>query len=204
MLEHPEIVEVDAALIARSRRDPEVFAEIFERHFDAVHSYLARRTDSRTADDLAAEVFLTAFRSRSRYDDTRPHALPWLYGIAHNLLLHHQRSISRKIRAIARLGQPPEEGDHSDHVVESVDAAHAAQTLSLALSRLAPIDREAFLLNVVERLSYAEIAEVVQVPLGTVKSRIARSRSQLQEHMSQIGKVPSTTRRKGHQDAEQR
>jgi RNA polymerase sigma-70 factor, ECF subfamily len=76
----------DAAVIERSRGEPERFAVIVDRHFGEIHRYLARRAGEKTADDLAAEVFLAAFAQRQRYDAARPSARPWLYGIATNLV----------------------------------------------------------------------------------------------------------------------
>ena len=64
-----------------------MFAAVFDRHYEAVHRYLARRMGPDLADDLAAETFTTAFDVRCRYDTAHPDALPWLFGIATNLVL---------------------------------------------------------------------------------------------------------------------
>ena len=96
----------DAQIIAASRVEPLVFAAVFDRHYDAVHRYLARRVGSDLADDLAAETFTTAFDVRRRYDTARPDARPWLFGIATNLLRHHHRGEARRLRAYARLDRP--------------------------------------------------------------------------------------------------
>src|SRR5690349_5435693 len=77
---------IDSAIIAQSQTVPEGFATIFDRHAGAVHRYLARRASRSVADDLVSETFLVAFGQRGRYDVTKPDALPWLYGIATNLL----------------------------------------------------------------------------------------------------------------------
>src|SRR5450759_986183 len=82
----------DAQVIAASRVEPRVFAAVFDRHYDAVHRYLARRVGSDLADDLAADTFTTAFDARRRYDTTHPDARPWLFGIATNILRHHHRA----------------------------------------------------------------------------------------------------------------
>ena len=70
----------DAELIAASLNDPRAFVGIFERHFESISRYLRRRLSRMVADDLAAEVFATAFSRRFAFDLNRPDALPWLYG----------------------------------------------------------------------------------------------------------------------------
>lgn len=81
----------DAWLLAQSVYAPECFAALFDRHASAVHRYAARRLGPDAADDLVAETFLIAFRRRAGYDETRADALPWLYGIATNLIGRHRR-----------------------------------------------------------------------------------------------------------------
>lgn len=77
--------DTDAAVILASLRVPSSFAKLFDRHFDAIYSYLRRRVGEQLAEDLAAQTFEEAFRLRARYDLTRGDARPWLYGIATNL-----------------------------------------------------------------------------------------------------------------------
>ena len=76
----------DAELMRHSATDPELFATIFERHFATIYRYLYRRVGASLADDLASQTFTEAFARRVRYDPQWPVALPWLYGIASNLL----------------------------------------------------------------------------------------------------------------------
>src|SRR5690348_17849622 len=90
----------DHELIRMSGDRPELFGQIFDRHAAAIHRYLARRVGATLADDLTAETFLIAFRGRDRYDIGQRDALPWLYGIAANLLRGHQRTELRQYRAL--------------------------------------------------------------------------------------------------------
>src|SRR5271167_757563 len=85
----------DAALIARSLTVPEAFAGVFDRHFDAVHRYLARRVGRERADDLASQTFTVAFERRASFRPGEAGAPPWLLGIATNLLRNHRRSEQR-------------------------------------------------------------------------------------------------------------
>jgi RNA polymerase sigma-70 factor (ECF subfamily) len=85
----------DAAVMEDSWHDPERFALIYHRYFTEIYRYLARRVGTPGADDLAAEVFLTAFAGRERYDLAYSSARPWLYGIATRLLAAHFRQERR-------------------------------------------------------------------------------------------------------------
>lgn len=166
----------DAAVIATSVGDRGAFAEIFERHFDAIYSYLARRVGPQLAGDLAAEVFLTAFERRSRYDAGRPDALPWLYGIAANKVRRHRRDEDRRLRALAKSHMTPAAG--AEHLF-AMDALVAE-----ALVSLQPGDREVLLLYAWADLAYDEIAVALDIPLGTVRSRLHRARRVLSEVLS--------------------
>jgi len=76
----------DASVIAGSLQRPEQFAAIFDRHFDSVHAYLARRIGASLADDLASQTFVVAFERRESFRATVDSARPWLFGIATNLM----------------------------------------------------------------------------------------------------------------------
>lgn len=92
----------DSEAIGASLTEPERFAEIFHRHWDEIHRYITRRLGGEAAEDVGAETFTVAFRSRHRYDLTRPDARPWLYGIATNLIGAHRRLERRRHRTLAR------------------------------------------------------------------------------------------------------
>src|SRR5919197_5845594 len=97
----------DAEVIERSKADGDAFVELFHRLFDAIHRYVARRAGRDAADEVSAETFVQAFRSRHNYTSTSYSALPWLYGIAGKLLLRRRRSERRHFRAVARLATDP-------------------------------------------------------------------------------------------------
>ena len=156
------------------------FAQLFDRHATAIHRYLARRVGINAADDLLAQTFLVAFERRGTYDRSRPDARPWLYGIATNLLRRHQRDEVRQYQAWARTGIDPLATDcPAAAVAERVDATTLAGHLSGALAALASGDRDALLLFAWCDLSYAEIADALGIPIGTVRSRISRARGLL-------------------------
>ncbi|HEY2940410.1 MAG TPA: sigma-70 family RNA polymerase sigma factor [Gaiellaceae bacterium] len=159
----------DAQAIGASLADPEVFAVLFDRHFDAVHGYAQRRVGPDLADEVAAETFTRAFDQRRRYDASRDDARPWLLGIAANLLRRHWRSERRRLDAYSRSAR-------TEHGKEAAPfAAEAAATLR----KLPRREREALLLLAWADLSYEEIGVALGVPIGTVRSRISRARARL-------------------------
>jgi RNA polymerase sigma-70 factor (ECF subfamily) len=161
----------DTEVIALSLTEPETFATIFERHFDEIHRYLRRRFPS-AAEEIAADVFVAAFAGRSRYRAHGDSARPWLYGIASNLLYKRRRSEARSLRAHARAGGRREVADEpGDAVAERRSAEVAA-----ALARLRADDRDVLLLHGLADLSYEEVATALDVPVGTVRSRLSRAR----------------------------
>jgi RNA polymerase sigma-70 factor (ECF subfamily) len=172
----------DAAVIERSLADGEAFSPIVDRHFVVVHRYLARRVGRDRADDLAAQTFAVAFTRRDRFDGSAVSARPWLFGIATNLLRNELRSERRMLVAIARL-DAASAGDLVDEVERSLaraDAAHEVARLAGAIAALDDDQRDVLLLYAWGELSQAEIAAALQVPVGTVYSRLSRARARLQ------------------------
>src|SRR5829696_3726503 len=161
----------DGAAIARSVDDPDAFLIVFERHYDTIARYLARRLPVSLAEDLAAETFARAFEGRARYDRSRPDALPFLYGIAANLVRRHRRSEQRMLRAYARAGAEAAPGP--------VDEPSDTRQLAAVLSTLSADEREVLLLVAWADLEYAQIAEALAIPIGTVRSRLNRARARL-------------------------
>jgi RNA polymerase sigma-70 factor (ECF subfamily) len=169
----------DATVILRSRDSPEDFAELFDRHAAHIHRYLARRLGDQHADDLVGETFLAAFRRRATFRPAHRDARPWLYGIATNLIAQHRRDEVRALRL--RLAVPPEPdvASHADQVATDVTAAALRGALTAALADLAPGDRDVLLLITQEELTYEQVAAALDIPVGTVRSRLHRARATL-------------------------
>ncbi|QXJ21650.1 RNA polymerase sigma factor [Actinomadura graeca] len=167
----------DAETIVGSWRRPEDFAAIFDRYYAEIHRYVDRRLGPDIADDIAAETFLVAFRSRVRFQPESGSARPWLYGIATKLVSRHRRSEMRKYKAITRLQAraPAEKRDDrapgGDHAVDG--------PLSEALAALGHGDRDVLLLVALGDLSYTEVAQALGIAYGTVCSRLNRARRQV-------------------------
>ena len=172
----------DAALIARSRRDPEAFAAVFDRHWATIHGFCKARAGS-AGEDIAAEVFRTAFHRRGDYDVAHADARPWLYGIATNRLREHFRGAQRRDRALARAGTAAARAEGGEEPLGRLEARLLGPELAAALGALPAVDRDALLLLAWAELSYEEIARVLDVPLGTVRSRINRARRRIHEHL---------------------
>jgi RNA polymerase sigma factor (sigma-70 family) len=167
----------DATVITRSGREPEQFAVIFDRHAPQIQRYLTRRLGRQVADDLLSETFLVAFRSRGRYDPTRPDALPWLYGIASKIIGQHRRDEVRELRLRLAVPRPdPAEASHDDRVSAALTARSTRTALIGALEQLSAGDRDVLLLVAWEQLTYDEVAAALRIPLGTVRSRLNRAR----------------------------
>ncbi len=169
----------DAELIAASASAGELFAGLFDRHGRTVHRYLARRAGPAAAEDLLAQTFLVAFETRGRYDTGRPDALPWLYGIATNVLHRARRDEVRHHRALARTGVGEDVACPADRVAERLDARAATAALADALAALSAGDRDVLLLVAWGGLGQDEVARALDLPLGTVKSRLHRARARL-------------------------
>ena len=169
----------DAELIARSVAEPEVFAQLYDRHAADLYRYVLRRLGAGLADDVVGETFLIAFRQRDRYDTGRPQARPWLYGIAVNLIGKHRRAELRSYRALARTGFDPVAASWSDVIDGQVTAAASRGPLAAALRSLNDGDRHVLLLVAWADLSYDEVATALGIPLGTVRSRLNRARKKM-------------------------
>lgn len=168
----------DSRVIERSFTEPACFEVIFDRHYDHVYAFLARSIGTEGA-DLAQEVFRIAFQQRRRFRLDSPSAKPWLFGIARNLLRHWYRSQARRRVGWRHLGR--DEGlDFTPDAIDRLSAAAMRDALRKAIQAMPSHERDVLLLFALADLTYAEIAKVVEAPVGTVRSRLHRARQRLQ------------------------
>jgi RNA polymerase sigma factor (sigma-70 family) len=183
--------ETDGALIGRSLAEPERFSLIVERHTTPVFRYLTSRVGHGSSEDLLADVFEAAFRARQRYDTGHDDALPWLLGIATNVIRHHLRSETRRasmVRKVTRLHGPGQElADTTDSVVARAELNDELRQIHRALMGLADKHREVIVLSAGLGLSYEDIARALGVRIGTVRSRLSRARHCLKELLEADG-----------------
>ena len=177
-----DLTEVDDGTVIRSSLDePERFAVLFDRYARQVHQYVSRRLGTQLADDIVGETFLIAFRRRETFDPARTLARPWLYGIATTLVARHRRNEERFLRALKRTGADPLPEPVAEAVARQVTAGAQERALAGALARLPRGDRDVLLLVAWADLSYEETAQTLDIPLGTVRSRLHRARRRLRE-----------------------
>ena len=172
----------DRDLWERARSgDAEAFGDLYERHARAVQSYCLWRTaDLQAAEDATATVFLEAWRKRGRLTLTTDSVAALLLGIANNVVRRQWRSQRRYRDALERVrsvGQPP--GDLEAEAIARVDAIQQLRDGGEAIRQLPRREREVLALLAWSGLSYGEIAEALGLPVGTVRSRLARARTRL-------------------------
>jgi RNA polymerase sigma factor (sigma-70 family) len=179
-----EVVDSDAEVIRGSMSAPARFGELFDRHFQQIFQFCARRVGPSLAEDVAGETFRRAFEARVRYDDSYVDARPWLYGIARNVMRNDVRQVVREAAAYKRLASfhTTFSDDPAELAVEMIAAREDLLLLREALLAMDAEDLEPLLLHVWDRLSYEQVAQVIGVPVGTVRSRIHRIRSRLATH----------------------
>ncbi len=164
----------DADLIQAAGADATAFGALFERHAHSVYTWCHRRLEW-AASDLTAETFAQAWLSRSRFrDEHGGSALPWLLGIARNVLRETIRHDRVETHARERLGLP------LDHAAEDGYAAVDEKlspriTLAAALDQLPEHERDAIELRVVDELSYDQVAERLEIRPAAARLRVSRA-----------------------------
>lgn len=184
----------DADLITASLSEPELFEDVFRRHYQPVRAYLQRRIGADVGEELAAQTFVVAFDHRDRFDASYPSARAWLFAIATNLLRHHARDEERHRRLLMQNAAKLAPGS-LEHDDDHMAAALVFPALLRALSGLEPRDRDAFLLFALADLSYDEVAKALDIPIGTVRSRISRARRLVRERVPSFEAIMSVNER---------
>lgn len=156
----------EALMLEFQRGSGEAFEELFERYREPIFGFFRRRVENHErAEDLTQETFLAVIRATARYE---PRALvrTYLYGIALKLIAALRRKESKS-------------GSMAESVLEpmTVGSPEASLWVREALSKLDAQEREIIMLREYEQLSYAEIAELLRIPVNTVRSRLFRARS---------------------------
>lgn len=173
----------DGSMIETSLRDPATFAQLFDQHWARIFVFCVSRAGN-AGEDIAAETFKVAFDRGDLFDVSYGDARPWLFGIASNLLRHHFRSGQRARRAGARTLTL-----HPQRVAmgagEEFEARTLTPELSAALANLSEEERDTLLLLAWADLDYAEIARALDVPIGTVRSRIHRARNRVRAYLAE-------------------
>jgi RNA polymerase sigma-70 factor (ECF subfamily) len=188
----------DAQLVASALAGSErAFGDLVRRYERPVYTLLLRMVrEPHLAEDLGQEVFVKAFRALASYDPARKFA-SWLFKIAHNAALDHLRR-----GELPTVPLEAGEDDRPDLAQVLVDAGaedpeeaagrrDLARDLERAIARLRPEYRAAIVLRFQEGLSYQEIAEELEQPIGTVKTNLHRARKELAGLMTALGWGPA-------------
>jgi RNA polymerase sigma-70 factor (ECF subfamily) len=163
--------------------DPEAFGALFELHGRRIYNYCFRRTgDWATAQDLTSIVFLECWRRRKAAPDD---LLPWLYGIATNVCRRQWRSLARYRMALRRLPPPDRSPGFDDEALDRLEDERRMQWVLAVLSELPRREQDVLALCLWAELSYDEAAAALEIPVGTVRSRLARARSRLERRLAQ-------------------
>jgi RNA polymerase sigma-70 factor (ECF subfamily) len=182
----------DEILIAKFQADDlSAFDEIVHRYQGQLINFVGRLVSDRiTAEDIVQETFLRVYRNKHRYKEIARFST-WIYTIAGNLARTELRR--RKIRNIFSISQRGETEidyeipDTSINVEREVEGKIRQEVIMKEIGRLPVYFREVIILRDIQDLSYEEISQILEVPLGTVKSRVNRGRTQIQKRLK--GKI---------------
>ena len=166
-------VSDEKLMLAFAQGSPEALTELFRRYQQPIHGFFRRRvTDPARAEELMQETFLALLRAANRYE---PRALfrTYLYAVALKILRAHRR---KTIFRAAFFGRPEAAPDPAKQ-----DATETSVWVRRAIAQLEATDREILLLREFEQLSYAEIADLLRLPINTVHSRLFRARAALRQ-----------------------
>jgi len=160
-------------MLAFTQGSSEAFTELFHRYKQPVFGFFCRRVaDLANAEELAQETFFALLRARARYE---PRALfrTYLYAISFKILRAHRRKAAFRAAFLGHRNSFPDPSKQ--------DATESGLWVRRAVEKLDPLDREIVMLREFEQLSYAEIADLLQLPLNTVRSRLFRARIALRD-----------------------
>lgn len=178
----------DVELLRGSSNNPDDFGLFYDRHVKELLSYCYRRTGcAETAAELTAEVFTAAFSRRRSYRESTTPAIGWLYGIARRQIgtFLRRKAVADRHRKRFGLGDLSWSADDLGRIERLVDLQAHVHSLQGAWHLLSTAQQQAVQLRVVDELSYAEIAEILQCSNGAARVRVSRGLSRLADEMEQ-------------------
>ena len=189
-------MEPDAQLVQQCLRgEGPAWEELVRRHTRRVYNICYRFTGNATdAQDLSQEVFLRIYRTLASYRPAYGAFPTWLTSVTRNLLVdHYRRTRHDRVTDSIDAAMPVLEEKHSQARTPDrlAEASELSAQLQRGLARLSPELREAVILRDLQGLEYNEIQSVLEVPEGTVKSRINRGRIELARVLEEMGVRPS-------------
>lgn len=177
----------DAALLERSRRgDEDAFSELFSRHQRAVFRYAVYMCGADAADDVVQDTFMNVLLKSGRYDPSKGAVLSYLLGTARHLMLRRLSS-SRSFSMEEFTEDLSVEGSiERETPLDEFARRETIEVVRAAVQSLPPAHREVIVLCELEEMDYVEAANVMQCPLGTVRSRLNRARALLSRKLGGV------------------
>jgi RNA polymerase sigma factor (sigma-70 family) len=161
----------DAAALARvASGEVDALGEVFDRHARALLAFAERAAGRRDADDVVQMTFVRAMRLAPRFDSTSETARPWLFGIAARVILEQRRAFARFARALVRF---------TSSEPERAEVDTSSSDIERVLARLSAPKRVVVVLAEIEGYSCDEIASQLEIPVGTVWTRLHHARKEL-------------------------
>ncbi|MER6678291.1 RNA polymerase sigma factor [Streptomyces sp. NPDC000983] len=181
----------------------DAFAELYEQCAPAVHQHALWLTGDRaSAEDVMSETFLIAWQARERLHADGGSLRPWLLGIATHRAENARRSRRRRLAFLARPHRPPVVEDFAGQVAGRIDDARRLEAVQDALDRLRRPEREVLALCVWSGLDYRQAAQALDVPVGTVRSRLSRARTKLARLADRAQENPEPRTPRGEMNGE--
>jgi RNA polymerase sigma-70 factor (ECF subfamily) len=184
--------------------DRAAFGLLFDRHSRTVYNYCFRRTANwSVAEDLTSLVFLEGWRRRGEVQFVDGRVLPWLLGVATNLIRNRWRTARRQRAALARLAPAEPQADFAEDLLDRLADQEQMRRVLAHLRRLPRAMQDVLALCVWSELSYEEAAVALGIPVGTVRSRLSRARTRLAElerrsgHRAGVGQTASALTENG-------
>jgi RNA polymerase sigma-70 factor (ECF subfamily) len=184
-------LETDEQLIFRFQQgDIDAFEELVRRYKDQLMNYVFRFVGNRSdAEDIVQETFLRVYKNKHYYKEIAKFST-WVYTIAGNLAKTELRRRKRKkLLSVSNIMKDDKDYDIPDHghnPEKAVDGSIKETIIQNAIEKLPPRFKEVIILRDVQGFSYEEISQILNIPLGTVKSRVNRGRLKLQEELAEI------------------
>lgn len=179
---------IDAVIQRCLAGDQDAWAQIVRQHWRKVFNIAYKFTGKHDeAEDLTQDVFLKIFKSLETFD-RRANFQTWLVSVSRNLCIDHYRSVRKERETIDRDVDAGQLTPAATTVspVAALEQADRVALLKKALAQLPPTLRSAVLLRDIQELSYQEIADRLNLPEGTVKSRINRGRTELSRQIRRL------------------
>lgn len=184
------LMEQDSARVGSTgAMDEALFRQIFNSTYSRLVAYARRRSsDPAEADDVVAEVYAIAWRRRADIPTDTP-ALPWLYGIAANVLRNSRRAGNRRLQLVERLQTEPTATNPASADPADGPSGEGQPDLQLALERLSWDDQEVLRLVTWEGLSHAEAGQALSCSTNAVGIRIHRARQRLETELNTVRQI---------------